>query len=115
MSIADAIEAVVLTGWGGDLLVGTLIGFLDGSTPHDAYIYIKENRSLVSDGDEWRRCRDLVRSRPHLLDQLTTDRVMRGMSKYRPDIASVIINHPDGLSWVERQVVEVKRRLTATA
>ena len=46
-----------------------------------------------------------------LAEYLDADRAIEKLSEQRTDIASVIVNHPDGMRWLQLQIDLVKEEL----
>lgn len=111
MSWAERIEGVILSGFGEDILLGMLLEALEDITPQQAYEHIRDNRPLVAVADkEWGRLR---RAAKHLdLDKiLQPGYILDTLKGNRPDIVSIIINHPHGMAWLEAQVREARAHL----
>lgn len=110
----ETIGKILTAGFGDRVLIGIFMGFLDGVTPARAYEYIKDNIQLghwVTDSD-WNKYNKLVKQAN--ISDITSDDLIKGMRKFHPDILGVIINTPGGNEWLDRQVVEIKKRLGLT-
>lgn len=107
----ETIGKIVAMGFGDRVLAGILIGFLDGVTPARAYEYIRDDLNLgywVSDAD-WQRFQRMAKSAN--VGDITTEYIIKELKKHRLDILGVIINHPNGRSWLDKQVSELKNKL----
>lgn len=108
---ATKVENVVLGGWGEDILLGVLLEVLEQFTPQDTCKAIDDGRSIVNISDkDWNKYRKVAR---HLnMKHLLVDKyIMDKLRKERPDLVSIILNHPQGLSWLNSQIDEIKRHL----
>ena len=47
-------------------------------------------------------------------EYLDADRAIEKLSERRPDIASVIVNHPNGVKWLQSQLDLIKEELMPT-
>lgn len=108
---ASKVEGVVLGGWGEDILLGILLEVLEQFTPQEAAKTIDENRPIINIPDkDWAK----YRKASHFLDikHILVDKyIVDKLRKDRPDLVSVILNHSQGLSWLNGQIDEVKRHL----
>ncbi|MBA7635592.1 hypothetical protein ES703_43196 [subsurface metagenome] len=107
----EAIGKIIAAGWGDKVLVGIFTGFLKGVTPERCYQYIKEDMQLgywVSDM-QWERFRRMAKGAK--VGDITTEDITNDLRKHRPDILGIILNHPDGEKWLDRQITEMKKKL----
>lgn len=116
--ITKGLETIgkVLTGAFGDrVVIGIIMGFWDGVTPKRAYEYIRDDIKLgywISEED-WQKYRRMARQakiQAHI-GEITRDRIITELRKHRPDLLGVIINHPQGLDWLDKQVIQLKERM----
>lgn len=109
MKLED-IGGVLADGWGDKILVGIAVGLLEESTPEGCYEWIRDNRSLVGDvsDEDWASYREMAQN---VNVEITADGIMSQLKKHRLDLLGVILNHPEGKNWLDRQVAEIKRRL----
>ena len=107
--VLDRIGSVVAAGWGDRILAGALVGFLDGHSPRDVYGLIKGDMDIAIPDKDLPRMRKMV---AYLHGEgITSSAIISALSRRRPDIVSVIINHPNGISWLDRQVGIIKGQL----
>ena len=107
----ESIGKILVAGFGDRVLIGVLMGFLDSIMPSRLYEYIRDELKLgywVPESD-WDKYKKLAKQ-ANIAD-LDTEMVISELRKWRPDLLSVIINHPQGLSWLDTQVIEMKKRL----
>ena len=105
-------EDIIIAGWGEDILYGAILGYLSGVTPELAYKYIKDDMKLVDTlPDEWHKYRSLAKHLD-LNEILNVGRILEKLSEERGDIVSIILNCPDGVPWLRRQLDEIKHKLT---
>lgn len=107
----ETIGRVIAAGFGDRVLIGILTGSLDGVTPARVYEYIKDDLQLgywASDSD-WRKFRRVAKGAN--IGDVTSEDVIRELKKANPDILGVILNHPEGRSWLDRQIAEMKKKL----
>lgn len=109
---ADRIKGMVLNGWGDDILYGFLIESLEKVTPQQVYESIRDNVPLldtigVSSKDR-RALRDAARHLPASV--LSAEGIIKELHEDRPDLVSIVINHPKGVEWLERQVQDIRKQ-----
>jgi len=107
----QAIGKIIAMGYGNRVLAGLLVGFLNGITPGRAYEYIRDDLNLgywVPEKD-WERFRRMAGATN--IGDITSEDIINQLRKSRPDILGVIINHPQGRRWLDKQVVELKKKL----
>lgn len=105
MRWAKAVGDVVLSGWGDDIAEGYIIGLLNEVTPELLYSYIEENKDLDVGSIDGKIPAQII-------NKLDETWVMGKLRKHRPDLASLLVNYPNGLPWVKRQIDRVKGTLT---
>lgn len=107
----ESLGKILAAGFGDRVLTGIITGALNGVTPHRCYEYIQNDMQLlnqVSDSD-LNKYRRLVKSAN--VGNITIEDIMRELGKHHLDILGVIINHPKGEEWLDRQVIELKKKL----
>lgn len=111
-NLSKTLETILLQGWGEEIAIGTISGFLDDISPIEALNYIQGDTDLpIGDLSEYKSL-----SKRFNLDRiLNADRILDTMGKHRPDIASIILNHPNGMAWLKRQLGLVRTQLTKSA
>lgn len=101
-----------LTGaFGGRFAVGMLIGLMDDITPFQCYESIKENKDLFPGltEEDWQKVRQFItRAGIEEIDLVT---IRKQFQRRRPDLLSVIINHPNGEDWLNNQVIRLRAKL----
>ena len=113
MKWAKRLEGVVLGGFGNEMLEGFVLGLLEDSTPIQTYEYIRDDTPLLDlPESEWEDARRLA-AHVDVEGLLSRDRVLETLRKERSDLVSVILNHPKGLEWLDRQLASVLERLRA--
>lgn len=109
MRLEDVGE-VLASAFGDKILVGMAVRLLEKSTPEGCYEWIKDNRSLLEDvpDEDWAEYREMAQNANV---DITTDSIISQLRKHRLDILGVILNHPSGTDWLDRQVAEIKKKL----
>lgn len=111
MSKLEKFGGILVGAFGNEAMVGLLMGLLEDVTPLRCYEFIRDNKPLypnVSD-DDWEKYSAMVKDAN--LDDISVDRIRAELRKHRPDLLSVIINHPGGLVWFDGQVKIIKSKL----
>ena len=104
------IGMVLAGGFGDRVLLGIAVGLLEQSSPKGCYEWIRDNRSLLEDvpDEDWDSYREIAKN----VDiDITADSIMSQLKKHRLDLLGVILNHPEGKNWLDRQVAEIKKKL----
>jgi hypothetical protein len=114
---AGPIAGSVLIGAFGDgVVVGALIGLMDDITPFDCYTIIKNGEHILPDEavdeEDWGKIREFVHKAR--LEHLTDDKLDKAFRKYRPDLASIVLNHPRGKDWWYGETARIRERLGLT-
>lgn len=107
----ETIGKILAAGFGDRVLAGIFMGLIEDVTPAIAYEYIRDDTKLghwVSEED-WQKYRRLAKQAN--IGNITGDDIIRELGKHRLDILGVIINHPKGREWLDRQVTEIKKKL----
>lgn len=107
----ESIGKVLAGGFGDRVAVGILTGLLEGVTPARIYEYIKDDLELghwLSDSD-WQRFQRMAKGAN--IGNITSEDVIIALRDNCPDILGVILNHPSGREWLDRQISKMKERL----
>lgn len=107
----EFIGEVLAGGWGDKVAVGVFLGLLEGVTPYRLYEYLRDGLELgywVSDGD-WRKFRRMAKSAN--IGDITSDDIIIALRDNCPDLLGVILNHPEGRQWLDKQIAKMKARL----
>lgn len=105
-----------------EVLEGAILGLFDFFSPEEIYEAIKENISIWKtpwyDFEEFRYQLRLIGHDPRFTkyeNLFTTENIIEWLSdkEARPVLASLIVNTPGGYEWLENQVSEFKKELTA--
>jgi len=101
----------ITSGWGDRGLVGLLMAVLENVNDERCYEYITKNMNLLhwaSDKD-WMRYRKLAKAAN--IGDIDRARVISELKKSRCDLLGVIISTPGGLTWLDKQIAEMKKKL----
>lgn len=111
MSLGDTIKAVVLGAWGDDIFFGMLLEALSDTTADEIYEFIRDDKSLLSlvipD-------KDRIIKEAHYLDLdalLNPENILTRLISERPDIVGIILNSPKGISWLNKQLLEIREEI----
>jgi len=97
---------------GKELAIGFIEGILRKVNPVDVLYMIENDKyNLFIINDETRsigdKARRILKANEHVVRKIiTVDNVLGIIREVRPDIYSLIINHPKGLEWVKNTVKE---------
>lgn len=99
--------------YAADFVRGLMVELLKDMTAKDCYRAIRDNVNL------WSASPKSLQGEGHTLagrfEQysgfLTTELVIEWLKADRPDLASVIVNTPGGIEWLDGQVENVKGQL----
>ena len=88
-----------------------LTGFLDSVTPARVYEYIRDDLKLChwASESDWQHFRRMAQQAN--IGDLTSEQVIRELSKANPDVLDVILNHPQGRNWLDTQIADMKSKL----
>lgn len=107
----ERVGKVFAGGFGDRVLIGVIVGFLEGVTPARAYEYIRDDLKLgywLSDS-AWQKYKRMAKGAN--IRDITSEDIIRELGKHHLEILGVIINHPEGRSWLDKQIVELKKKL----
>lgn len=93
-------------------MVGFLIGLLRDVTPDQCRDYINNNIPLfmnVSE-DDWASVRELAQ-KINTDTLLKRDVIAKAFARRRSDLLGVILNHPNGLTWLDQQIAQARMEL----
>lgn len=102
---------ILTLGFGDRVAIGIFLGLLEEISADEAYHYIKSGTSRIDElsEEDWESFRhhaqDLnlkVPSAEQILDVLKKDRL---------DLASIVLNTPEGYAWLESEVRKARERL----
>lgn len=114
MSQLARVGKVLATGFGDKIATGIFLGFLEDVTPEEAYDYIKNNHSRVDEIPEsdWesfhKRAQDLNLK---MANAPNAERILDLLKKKHLDLASIIINTPNGKEWLDSEIGKAKEKL----
>ena len=103
----ETLAKIAVVGWGDQAFVG-LIG-----SPQRCRQYINENKDLLywASKKQLRIFRRMAKETK--ITHITTKEVIKQLEQYRPEVMDVIRNHPQGMAWLDKQVTELKQKLTS--
>ncbi len=110
-NLSGIAKDIILGGWGEDILMGALIDEISMYTTKDIYEQIK-SKAIISNipesaiGDFRKAAKNF-----NLDTLLATENILSRVGRHRPDLVSIVINHPDGISWLETNIQNVKSQL----
>jgi hypothetical protein len=97
---------IAVGGWGPEVAMGVIEGFLKKLSYARCYEYILHNKDLTLPEEQIQRYRGMIKKIP--LQNITTEDVLNTLKEKRPDLSDLIINHPQGMVWLERQVENIR-------
>ena len=104
-----------------ETLEGAMLGLFDFFTPEQIYEAIQHDISIWNtpwyDFEEFRYKLQLIVQDPRIIkykDEFNAENIILWLAEKnaRPLLASLIVNTPNGLRWLEKQVEELKEGLT---
>ena len=111
MKWAQRLEGIALGAFGDEMVAGMLLGFLDDSTPLQTYEHIRDDMPLLDLPDsDWEEAKSLA-AHVNVEAILTRDKVLEILGRERSDLASVMLNTPNGMEWLDRQLATIRERL----
>ena len=85
--------------------------FLSNVTAYDCLLLIRKNETLPREIINQFRGFNIE----PFAEYLDADRAVKKLAERRPDIASVIVNHPNGMRWLQSQLDLIKEELMPMA
>lgn len=107
----ESIGKIMAGGFGDRVMIGIIMGLLDGVSPTRCYEYIRDGTELgywISE-NSWQKYRGLAKQ-ANVAD-VTKDRIIDELRKHRLDLLGVILNDPGGDAWLDKQVVHLMHKL----
>lgn len=95
----------------GDKFLPTLIpAYLDRINLDDCLDYVQNDKDLLAKVPEkyWAKLRTMAKIQKF---NITVEEIVLHLQKNRPDVLSVIINHPNGRIWLAKQVESCRQKL----
>lgn len=104
-----AVGGIVTSGYGDRVLMGVIMRAF--GSPARCYQYIKDDVRVFhwASGKHWRVFKDLAKRAK--IGKFTKDTITSELRKLRPDLLGVILNTQGGGDWLDRQIVELNKKL----
>jgi hypothetical protein len=117
MGIADQLERIGMIaayGFGDKVLKGFIPQYLARISIDSCYEYIRDDKDLLANVEEkhWAILRKIARAARF---EITLEDVVQQLQRSRPDVLSIIINHPHGVAWLTKQVQSCRQKLHGPA
>ena len=93
-------------------LEGYLLDLLKNVTVDDLYVQIKEGKMLQIGTEHIEAAKKLYGKLSYALDTYNADNILAKLHQKRPDLHSLITTHPEGKTWIEANLVELKKQLS---
>lgn len=102
---------ILTLGFGGGVVIGIFIGFLENVSASEVYDYIKNNRSRIDElpEEDWESFRYYAQNLNFKMPD--AEQILDVLRKERIDLASIIINTPQGYAWLEQELNKAKEKL----
>jgi len=102
---------ILTLSFGDRVAIGIFLGLLIDVTPEEAYDYIKNNHSHIDElpEDDWEGFRHYARDLN--LKVPGAEQILDVLKKERVDLASIIINTPNGEKWLGSELDKAKEKL----
>lgn len=115
MGAGEVFEKVggwLTAGFGDKVLIGFLMSLLDGVTPEEFYLSVKQNKDLLGgiSPEDWDNIVNYASKMD--LSEITTERVIQEFKKHQPDLHQILTNHPGAIDWLDAQVIAIKAKLS---
>ena len=107
----ESLGNILSAGFGNKVLVGIMVGFLEGVTPERACEYIRDDLELgywLSE-ERWQKYRKLAKGAK--IQNVSTEDIIVELRKRRPDLLGVILNDLKGRQWFDSQIANMKEKL----
>ena len=101
---------IFVYGFGDKILEGFIPEYLSKIPIDDCLDYVDNNKDLLANVREkhWITLRKMAKNTKI---KISTDEIIKHLQKNRPDLLSVIINHPEGMNWLNTQVANCREKL----
>lgn len=109
--IMEKFGGVIAGAFGPEAAMGFLIGLLDDVDPDQCYDFIINNQPLFPDvsDEDWVKFSKMAKQ-ANLYD-VDTARIIAEIKANRIDLYGLIINTPNGVTWLNNQVTELRSKL----
>lgn len=99
-------------GWGPEVIKGFIPAYLKLISLDKCLEYIRNNTDLLAGVSEkdWATLREVAKAGNI---HLSMAEVVNDLQKDRPDVLAIILSHPQGRTWLSRQIEETKKKLTS--
>ena len=106
----ETFGGIFMYGFGDKVINGFIPAYLNKISLDDCYDYVENNKDLLAKVPEkyWPKLRNIARSGKI---NITVEDICANLEKNRPDLLSIIINHPKGRKWLADQVASCRQKL----
>ena len=106
----EKVGNILVFGFGDKVIEGFIPEYLSRIALDDCLDYVDSNKDLLEKVPEkyWVKLRKIAKNSKI---KISTEEIMRHLQKNRPDLLSVIINHPEGMNWLNTQVANCREKL----
>ena len=106
----ETLGNTLMFGFGDKIIKGFIPAYLNRISLDDCYDYVANNKDLLARVPEkyWAKLRTMARVSKI---EITVEEITVHLQAHRPDVLSIIINHPNGRKWLNDQVDNCRQKL----
>jgi len=114
MSQLARVGKILAAGFGDKVALGIFLGFLEDVDVATAYSYIKEGKSRIDEipNEDWESFREHAQGlNLKMANAPNAEQILDSLKKDYPDLASIILNTPQGIEWLDSEIEKAKEKL----
>lgn len=106
----DMVGNMLMFGFGDKVIKGFIPRYLSGISIDACIDYVQNNKDLLANVPEnyWVKLRTMAKVSKI---EISVEEISLHLQKSRPDLLSIIINHPNGHKWLTDQVENCRHKL----
>ncbi len=103
---------ILTFGWGPDVIKGFIPAYLGAIDIDTCLEYIRNEKDLLAGISEkdWAVLRGIAEASK--IDLSMTE-IVKELQRNRPDVLAIILSHPKGMPWLQRQIDEANKKLAS--
>lgn len=108
----ERVGKVAAAGWGDQVVIGILVGYLKKAKAERLTEYINENKRLLDTFSkrELKMFRRMAKTMN--IDAITSEEILNTLREEAPALSTIFDFHPKGRAWLDSQIPDIKKTLS---